>query len=30
VSFHIFFRVRPPAPMGRMKDVTMTSGMKGM
>jgi hypothetical protein len=30
VSFHIFFRLRPPAPMGRMKDVTMTSGMKGM
>ena len=30
VSFHIFFRVRPPAPMGRMKDMTMTSGMKGM
>jgi hypothetical protein len=30
VSFHVFFRVRPPAPMGRMKDVTMTRGMNGM
>jgi hypothetical protein len=27
VSFHVFFRLRPPAPMGRMKDMTMTSGM---
>lgn len=26
VSFHLFVRVRPPAPMGRMVDVTMTSG----
>jgi hypothetical protein len=25
VSFHIFFRIRPPAPMGRMMDMTMTS-----
>jgi hypothetical protein len=24
VSFHLFIRVRPPAPMGRMTDVTMT------
>jgi hypothetical protein len=23
VSFHLFFRVRPPAPMGRMVDATM-------
>ena len=23
VSFHVFFRVRPPAPMGRMMDTTM-------
>jgi hypothetical protein len=28
VSFHIFLRVRPPAPMGRMTDVTMTRMMK--
>ena len=27
VSFHVFFRVRPPAPMGRMVDMIMTSGM---
>jgi hypothetical protein len=27
VSFHIFFRLRPPAPMGRMKDMTMTRAM---
>jgi hypothetical protein len=26
VSFHVYFRVRPPAPMGRMIDMTM-SGM---
>ena len=25
VSFHVFLRLRPPAPMGRMADVTMTS-----
>ncbi len=30
VSAHVFFRVRPPAPMGRMADMTMTSGMRGM
>jgi hypothetical protein len=24
VSFHVFFRVRPPAPMGRMIDMVMT------
>jgi hypothetical protein len=24
VSFHVFFRVRPPAPMGRMQNMTMT------
>jgi len=24
VSFHVFFRVRPPAPMGRMLDMSMT------
>jgi len=30
VSFHVFFRVRPPAPMGRMKDMTMTSRVDGM
>jgi hypothetical protein len=30
VSVHVFFRLRPPAPMGRMKDMTMTSGMSGM
>ncbi len=24
VSFHVFFRVRPPAPMGRMMNMTMT------
>ena len=24
VSVHVFFRVRPPAPMGRMLDSTMT------
>jgi len=23
VSFHVFFRIRPPAPMGRMVDTTM-------
>jgi hypothetical protein len=28
VSVHVFFRLRPPAPTGRMTDVTMTSGMK--
>ena len=27
VSFHVFFRIRPPAPMGRMVDTIMTSGM---
>lgn len=27
VSFHLFFRIRPPAPMGRMHDMTMTKGM---
>ena len=26
VSFHVFLRVRPPAPMGRMFDMTMTGG----
>ena len=26
VSFHVFFRIRPPAPMGRMMDMTMTIG----
>jgi len=30
VSTHVFFRLRPPAPMGRMADMTMTSGMRGM
>jgi hypothetical protein len=25
-SFHIFVRVRPPAPMGRMTDIVMTRG----
>jgi hypothetical protein len=25
VSFHVFFRVRPPAPMGRMTDMTLSS-----
>ena len=30
VSFHVFFRLRPPAPMGRMMDMTMTRMMKGM
>ncbi len=30
VSTHVFFRLRPPAPMGRMVDMTMTSGMRGM
>ena len=29
VSFHVFFRLRPPAPMGRMMDMTMTSGDEG-
>jgi hypothetical protein len=24
VSFHVYFRVRPPAPMGRMMNMTMT------
>ena len=28
VSFHLFVRVRPPAPMGRMVDVTMTRMMR--
>jgi hypothetical protein len=28
VSFHFFLRVRPPAPMGRMIDVTMTRMMR--
>lgn len=28
VSFHIFLRVRPPAPMGRMMDATMTRMMR--
>ena len=27
VSFHLFVRVRPPAPMGRMHDMVMTKGM---
>jgi hypothetical protein len=27
VSFHAFFRIRPRAPMGRMVDTIMTSGM---
>jgi hypothetical protein len=27
VSFHVFVRVRPPAPMGRMVDMIMTKGM---
>lgn len=26
VSFHVFVRVRPPAPMGRMVDMIMTRG----
>src|SRR6476620_8034174 len=33
VSFHVFVRVRPPAPMGRMMDMTMTTmppAMRGM
>jgi hypothetical protein len=29
VSFHVFLRVRPPAPMGRMFDTTMTRGGQG-
>ncbi len=28
VSFHLFVRIRPPAPMGRMIDVTMTRMMR--
>jgi len=28
VSFHVFLRVRPPAPMGRMTDAIMTRMMK--
>jgi hypothetical protein len=28
VSFHVFFRVRPPAPMGRMTDAIMTRMMR--
>jgi hypothetical protein len=28
VSFHVFIRVRPPAPAGRMTDATMTTMMK--
>ena len=28
VSFHLFVRVRPPAPMGRMTDATMTRMMR--
>ena len=28
VSFHLFARVRPPAPMGRMTDATMTRMMR--
>jgi hypothetical protein len=28
VSFHVFLRIRPPAPMGRMIDVTMTRMMR--
>ena len=28
VSFHVFIRLRPPAPMGRMTDVTMTRMMR--
>ncbi|MEO7275669.1 MAG: hypothetical protein ABIX28_10615 [Vicinamibacterales bacterium] len=28
VSAHVFFRLRPPAAMGRMVDMTMTSGMR--
>jgi hypothetical protein len=27
VSFHVFFRLRPPAPMGRMFDMVMTKGV---
>lgn len=27
VSFHVYLRVRPPAPMGRMVDMIMTKGM---
>ena len=27
VSFHVFFRIRPPAAMGRMTDMLMTKGM---
>jgi hypothetical protein len=27
VSFHLFLRIRSPAPMGRMHDMTMTKGM---
>ena len=27
VSFHVFLRLRPPAPMGRMTDMFMTKGM---
>lgn len=27
VSFHVFLRIRPPAPMGRMWDMVMTKGM---
>ncbi len=28
VSFHVFFRIRPPAPMGRMMNMTMTGTSK--
>ena len=30
LSFHIFLRLRPPAPAGRMIDMTMTTGMPEM
>jgi hypothetical protein len=28
VSFHVFLRLRPPAPMGRMWNMTMTEPMR--
>jgi hypothetical protein len=28
VSFHVFLRLRPPAPMGRMGEMTMTGALK--
>ena len=30
LSFHVLLRIRPPAPAGRMIDMTMTSGMGDM